>query len=75
MYAQVFIGVGVTFFFTNVELTQLTSALQQDAFDEIWVYRIVEAALWTGVVALLSAGLFFYAFAIGSALQFLLKYP
>ena len=41
MYAQVFIGVGATFFFTNVELTQLTSILHQDSFDEIWVYRIV----------------------------------
>ena len=75
MYAQVFIGVGVTFFFTNVELTQLTSALQQDAFDEIWVYRIVEAALWTGVVALLSAGLYFLRFRHRVSSVVLIKIP
>ena len=75
MYAQVFIGVGATFFFTNVELTQLTSILHQDSFDEIWVYRIVEAALWAGVVALLSAGLYFLRFRHRDSPSILIKIP
>ena len=75
MYALVFIGVGGIVFFINPELKQLKSALHLKTIDEELISRTIEAVLWTGIVALLSAGLYFLRFRHRVSSSILIKIP
>ncbi len=75
MYALVFMGVGGIVFFINPELKQLKSALHLKAIDEELISRTIEAVLWTGIVTLLSTGLYFFRFRHRVSYVVLIKIP
>ena len=74
IYALVFIGI-IAFFFADIESNELQSTLHLEAFEENLVSRVVEAVLWTGIVALLSSGIYFLRFSHTVSPAALIKIP
>ncbi|MDY0203934.1 MAG: hypothetical protein RBR49_07405 [Desulfovibrio desulfuricans] len=74
IYVLVFIGI-IAFFFADIESDELQNALHLETFNENLVSRVVEAVLWTGIVALLSSGMYFLRFSHTVSPAALIKIP
>ena len=74
MYIASFIGF-LCIHMSGDEVTALQHSLHLENFDEYVVWRIAEAVQWTGIIALLSSGIYFLRFRHRISPTILIKIP